>query len=103
MPVVRTDSAAVAEFRRAVAYLDEQRPTAGERFALAYDATVRRILEFPEAWPPYYGDYRRCRVEGFPYWVVYEWTGDTLWIDAVSHDARRPGYWRGRRGPEADS
>lgn len=101
--MIEVEPAAEAELEEAAAYLEERRPTAGDRLLRAFDATIRRILEFPDAWPPFSRAQRRCRVDGFPYWVVYEWNAEVLRIVAVAHEAREPGYWRGRRGPEAGS
>jgi hypothetical protein len=32
----------------------------------------------------------------FPYSVVYLEDEDEIWVLAVAHAKRRPGYWRGR-------
>jgi hypothetical protein len=38
----------------------------------------------------------RCRVNRFPYGLVYEVSGEEIVIVAVMHLHRRPGYWRDR-------
>lgn len=38
----------------------------------------------------------RAPVRRFPYRVVYVVIGDVLWVAAVAHTRRRPGYWRQR-------
>ena len=40
---------------------------------------------------------RRIVVHRYPYSVVYRADRDTLRIIAVTHQHRKPGYWRGRR------
>jgi toxin ParE1/3/4 len=32
----------------------------------------------------------------FPYQIVYRISGDSVWIVAVMHQSRRPGYWKKR-------
>ena len=38
----------------------------------------------------------RARVQGFPFRLVYFIVGDVLWVLAVAHDKRKPGYWLDR-------
>jgi hypothetical protein len=40
---------------------------------------------------------RRILVHGFPYSLIYLERARTVWILAVAHHRRRPGYWRRRR------
>jgi hypothetical protein len=39
---------------------------------------------------------RKIVVEGFPYWVVYRELPAELYIIAIAHFRRKPGYWRYR-------
>ena len=40
---------------------------------------------------------RVCPLHRFPYAVYYEELSDRLWVAAVGHQSRRPGYWSRRR------
>jgi hypothetical protein len=40
---------------------------------------------------------RVCPLHRFPYSVFYEDQTDQIWIVAVGHQRRRPGYWARRR------
>lgn len=43
---------------------------------------------------------RRCLVRRFPYGVLYARESDRLYILAIMHTKRKPGYWLDRRnGP----
>lgn len=44
---------------------------------------------------------RRARLERLPYWLVFTALDAEIFILAVAHVRRDPGYWRGRvaRGP----
>jgi hypothetical protein len=39
---------------------------------------------------------RACGIERFPFQIVFRIDADRLFIVAVSHAKRRPGYWMGR-------
>jgi plasmid stabilization system protein ParE len=75
-------------------YLDNQ-PEAAERFRAALRYTLRRIQEFPLAWPLHDAE-RRARLRGFPYHVVYRLKENDLLVVAIAHDKRHGGYWRDR-------
>jgi hypothetical protein len=36
-------------------------------------------------------------VKRFPYKIVYRERADDLYIVAIAHTSRRPGYWKDRR------
>jgi toxin ParE1/3/4 len=40
---------------------------------------------------------RFFRTERFPYVIYYREFPDHIWIAAIAHERRRPGYWRGRK------
>ncbi|WP_432280807.1 type II toxin-antitoxin system RelE/ParE family toxin [Rubrivirga litoralis] len=40
--------------------------------------------------------YRRWSLRRFPHHVIYRTDGGTLFVLAVAHDRRRPGYWSKR-------
>jgi hypothetical protein len=40
---------------------------------------------------------RKVRLRRFPYLIYYVELDDSLWIAAVAHQKRRPGYWSHRR------
>lgn len=43
-------------------------------------------------------DVRRLRLKRFSYRVIFEVRATELFVLAVAHDARRPGYWASRIG-----
>lgn len=42
------------------------------------------------------GGYRRVDLRTFPYYLPYIERGSSIWILAVAHARRRPGYWLDR-------
>lgn len=41
---------------------------------------------------------RQCPLAPLPYSIIYTETDDTVKVVAVSHNRRRPGYWKRRLG-----
>jgi plasmid stabilization system protein ParE len=81
-------------------YHANARPGVSTRLREAIDQAFLEISETPdsfqvvEAWHGV--TLRRVLVRGFPYQIVYGFLPDGLWVFAVAHLYRRPGYWRAR-------
>ncbi len=84
------------EMEEATRYYAERNPVAAKFFVEAFEAAIRAILEFPNAWPRLHDNVRRRSIDGFPYWVIYEATETTVEVISISHSSRRPGYWKER-------
>jgi len=41
-------------------------------------------------------DIRRCLVKKFPFSVIYSVQGDVVYVIAIAHGSREPGYWKHR-------
>jgi hypothetical protein len=50
----------------------------------------------PERWRKIRDDNRKLNFHRFPYAIIYEVRGNTLYIKAVMHLHRRPFYWKKR-------
>jgi toxin ParE1/3/4 len=87
---------ALAEFRAAAEYYEQQQTGLGERFANAVEMAVAHIAAAPESWRIFEDDIRRCLTKVFPYAVLYSIEPDHILIVAVMHCRREPGYWRNR-------
>ena len=88
--------AAERELEEAVRWYDSKGPVLGDRFLDEYQRAVRRIVAFPRAWAKISKRSRRCRMNKFPYGVIYQIRQDSAMIIAVAHLHRRPRYWRDR-------
>ena len=69
----------------------------GDRFREDFAMTVSRILEFPNGWRLLSKVTRRCRLNRFPYAIIYRVRLDEIRLLAVMHHRRRPDYWKNRR------
>ena len=67
----------------------------GERFASLIEDALALVVEMPHAWPTWPGQpsIRRRVLTKLPYAIVYSIHEDSIFVIAVEHTRRRPGYW----------
>jgi plasmid stabilization system protein ParE len=87
---------AASELIKAAVFYEKQRPWLGDAFLKAVDAARDKIRENPARGRPEVASLRSFKVRRFPYRLFYDEQPERLWIVAVAHLARRPGYWRQR-------
>lgn len=84
------------EYFEAITYYEERQPGLGVRFTLEIESTIQRILDGPRQWREVEADVRRCLTHTFPYGLLYSIDEDRVFVLAVMHHSRKPGYWRNR-------
>jgi mRNA-degrading endonuclease RelE of RelBE toxin-antitoxin system len=84
------------ELGKATNYYNEIRVGLGFEFADEVKNTLKRIAQYPEAWPVISKRSRRCRTNRFPYGVIYQIRDEMILIVAVMHLHREPEYWKSR-------
>lgn len=77
-------------------YLDHERAGYGDRFLAAFNVGRNFLLQYPNAGRPTILRTRSWEVTGFRYDIVYVIRGELIFVVAVAHHRRRPGYWRSR-------
>ena len=87
---------ALEELERAGLFYKAESDELAQSFAEEVRATIDWALEFPMLGSPIDSRYRRAFVKRFPYVVIYRLEADVMYILAVAHLRRRPGYWRTR-------
>jgi plasmid stabilization system protein ParE len=55
------------------------------------------ILTTPQKYPFGARGERRFVLDRFPYTILYRVREDEVFVTAIAHQSRRPGYWRRRR------
>jgi toxin ParE1/3/4 len=85
-----------AEFLLAQQRYTDASPPLGRRFNDEITSVFRRIIEHPLRYKQFDPPARRLFANGFPYAVVYVIRPDILWIIAVMHVRREPGYRKER-------
>lgn len=83
---------ALTEYERARRWYARRNETLARRFVYAVDDAVLRIASAPESHPSVSPTVRWVRVRRFPYRILIEQDADDVFVLAVSHTSRRPGY-----------
>jgi toxin ParE1/3/4 len=78
-------------------YADRASPRIAQAFLDDFEHARNRLAEFPEIGKSISKRLRILSFRHFPYSVIYRLLADTLVIQAIAHQRRRPGYWRGQR------
>jgi plasmid stabilization system protein ParE len=89
-------SVAKIEFKEAVHYYNNQREGLGFEFGREFKDALLRVVQFPEAWPPFSPRTRRCLLKRFPYAVLYQIRDTRIIVIAVMHMSRNPKTWNER-------
>jgi len=85
-----------AEMIEQARYYEDKSEGLGGDFLDAVEETVRRVANSPKAGAIERENVRKRLVSGFPFTVLYEVQPDRIYIAAVMHQRRRPGYWHKR-------
>jgi hypothetical protein len=88
------------EFLHAVDRYEAEVPGLGDRLTAEVGRSLALLVEAPSIGTPFG---RRLRIfvidDGFPFSLVYAEVREALFVIALAHHSRRPGYWRHRRAP----
>lgn len=91
-------SEARAELDQAMGYYEQQKAGLGLDLQAEVERIIGEIQQTPGIGSPYKRtDFRCSLVRRFPYMVYYMELPEVIWIAAIAHGKRRPGYWRKRR------
>ena len=100
MTVVRYHPDAADEVVAAVDYYASRDVDLAARFDAELRDVEQRIRETAASYPVFerLGDVpvRRALMDDFPFALLFVEHADTIWIIAVMHLRRAPGYWRAR-------
>ena len=90
---------AAEELDDAMAYYESRRVGLGLSFQAEVEHVVHLIQQHPERWATYNNTaFRQCSINRFPFVIYYLEMDQYIWIAAVAHQKRKPGYWS-PRGP----
>jgi plasmid stabilization system protein ParE len=87
------------ELSAAARFYHRQAQGLGSDFLDEVERTEALLVAFPHTGRPLRGAIRRLGVRRFPFDLIYEVHSDELWILAVAHQRRKPGYWADRATP----
>jgi hypothetical protein len=84
------------EYVQAVQYYADIALELGWRFHDEMERLIQEACAGPERFWKFSPPARRHLSGDFPYAIVFMEKPEHIWIVAVMHMKRRPGYWRGR-------
>ena len=86
------------ELREAVRWSEDRNPGWGAKLFGAVSHTFDLLCTHPEIGEARRGQppSRQLRVLGFPYYVAYRMREHDIYVVAIAHTSRRPGYWKHR-------
>jgi plasmid stabilization system protein ParE len=88
--------AAREEGLEAAAWYGAQQENLQIRFLEKWKDAETRMVANPGIHRCFEGDLRKCRLDVFPYALVFRVRDNELQVLAVMHMSRRPGYWKNR-------
>ena len=68
----------------------------GDDYLNELETAYQAIVELPDTWPKFQNNLRRFLLSKFPFSVIYQFNQETVFVVAVMHNSRKPGYWRER-------
>jgi plasmid stabilization system protein ParE len=96
MKPVEIHPVAADEILEAAEYLESKSEGLSDRLLDDFFRVVERIAEYPESGFRILGKVRGARLSDFHYDIVYRVERRRIYIVALAHQSRKPGYWRER-------
>ena len=90
---VRFSSSAKWEVRGAAKYYEEEVEGLGKAFLQELKRGIGEIKKYPLASRIIKANFRRHLLSRFPFGIIYEIQDETIFVAAVMHLKRKPGYW----------
>jgi plasmid stabilization system protein ParE len=88
--------AAAEELVETTAFYERRVSGLGMGFILEVERVVDLVQAHPLVGQRIEEAFRRIVLVRFPYSLIYSVEADRIWIVAVAHHRRQPGYWRER-------
>jgi toxin ParE1/3/4 len=97
MKQVRFHPEAQEELQKHEVWYRERSELAAQGFLLQVEHAIRSVAEAPERWPTGSRGEHRFVFLRYPFTLLYRIKGDVVFVTAVAHQSRRPGYWQHRK------
>lgn len=77
-------------------FYDSRQRGLGDRFLSALEQSERLVQSLPASGTPAEMVTRKHRMNKFPFAIIYKEYPDHIFIVAIAHFSRKPGYWKER-------
>jgi len=96
MPKIIFHPDVVNEIRSSYNWYESQAEGLGENLLSELESAYDAIAELPDTWLKFQKGFRRFLLSKFPFSVIYRRTDNSIYVVAVMHNSRKPGYWETR-------
>ena len=87
---------ALGEFKESAKFYESRRTGLGKRYIDAVEKTLALIRTNPPIGKMNHAGNRRFRVKKFPFLLIYKVREGKIFVLAVAHTSKKPGYWKDR-------
>ena len=84
------------EIKSSYQWYQNQADGLGQDYLSELESSFQTIRELPNTWPKFEMGFRRFLLSKFPFSVIYQSNENTIFVVAVMHNSRKPGYWSER-------
>ncbi len=84
------------EIKKSYTWYQEQATGLGGDFLDEPEDAYQVISQLPGTWPLFQKGFRRYLLARFPFSVIYREHDSFIYIVAIMHNSRKPGYWLSR-------
>ena len=95
--IVEFHREAASEVREAWEWYAEKSDDAAKGFRAELELAVAQAASHPHRWPRYIHDTQIILFRRFSYLLMYRVIDQQIFVVAVAHSSRRPGYWASRQ------
>jgi hypothetical protein len=84
------------EIKKSYIWYQEKAEGLGDNFLDELETAYQTIIELPSTWPKFQKGFRRYLLTSFPFSIIYKYEGEKIFVVAVMHNSKKPGYWKKR-------
>ncbi len=93
MPEITFHPDVASEVKSSYIWYQNQAKGLGGDYLTELETSYQAIVKLPNTWPKFKNGFRRFLLGKFPFSIIYRFNGDTVFVVAVMHNSREPGYW----------
>lgn len=87
---------AFIELNEAIEFYNSKSPNLGAEFFEEVKNTLLLVSKYPEIWSPFSQNTRKAQIKRFPFNIIYTSSPDKIFVIAIAHQHRKPGFWKDR-------
>ena len=84
------------EVKSSYQWYQSQADGLGQDYLSELESSIETISELPDTWPRFQFGFRRFLLSKFPFSIIYKASEKNIYVVAVMHNSRKPGYWTER-------